>query len=97
MLVALLQKERLQWFSEAEFGRLDELPQFAGMASFEVQVKVTQQKGFGFNLATRWKRVYRSAAANQVWYLLTNLDSLEDALALYRQRFAIEPIYSLAS
>lgn len=64
------------------------------MASFEVQVKVTQQKGFGkFNLANRWQRVYRSSAANQVWYLLTNLDSLEDALALYRQRFSIEPMF----
>lgn len=72
----------VQWSSEAEFERLNELPQFAGMASFEVQVRVTQQKGFGkFNLATRWKRVYRSGAANQVWYLLTNLDSLEAVLA----------------
>lgn len=84
----------VQWSQDHKFERLDELPQFAGMASFEVQVKVTQQKGFGkFNLATRWKRVYRSNQANQVWYLLTNLDSLEDTLALYRQRFAIEPMF----
>lgn len=84
----------VQWSQEHPFERLDELPQFAGMASFEVQVKVTQQKGFGkFNLATRWKRVYRSGAANQVWYLLTNLERLEDALRLYSLRFSIEPMF----
>ena len=84
----------VQWSEEHPFERLDELPQFAGMASFEVQVKVTQQKGFGkFNLVTRWKRVYRSGAANQVWYLLTNLDRLEDALRLYSKRFSIEPMF----
>jgi hypothetical protein len=81
----------VQWSQDYQFERLDDLPQFAGMASFEVQVKVTQQKGFGkFNLATRWKRVYRSNQANQVWYLLTNLDCLDNALESYAKRFSIE-------
>lgn len=79
---------------DSEFERLDALSQFPGIAVYEVQVQVTQQQGFGrFNLVTRWKRVYRNGKANQVWYLLTNLDSLESALACYSKRFAIEPMF----
>lgn len=76
------------------FQRLDELPQFPGIAVYEVQVQVTQQQGFGrFNLVTRWKRVYRHSKANQVWYLLTNLESLEAVLQCYSKRFSIEPMF----
>lgn len=78
----------------AGFTRLDELPQFPGIAVYEVQVHVTQQQGLGrFNLVTRWKRVYRQGQANQVWYLLTDLDTLEEALAWYSKRFAVEPMF----
>jgi hypothetical protein len=78
----------------AGFQRLDELPQFPGIAVYEVQVQVTQQQGFGrFNLVTRWKRVCRHSKANEVWYLLTNLDSLDAALQCYSKRFSIEPMF----
>lgn len=57
-------------------------------------MQVTQQQGFGrFNLVTRWKRVYRDHQANQVWYLLTDLESLEAALESYVNRFSIEPMF----
>ena len=80
--------------SQAQFERLDKLLQFPGIACFEVQVQVTQQQGFGrFNLVTRWKRTYRQSKANQVWYLLTNLESLETALDSYAKRFSIEPMF----
>jgi hypothetical protein len=76
---------------DAQFERLDELLQFPGITCFEVQVQVTQQQGFGrFNLVTRWKRTYKQSQANQVWYLLTNLDCLDTALRSYAKRFAIE-------
>ncbi|MEP0925240.1 IS4 family transposase [Leptolyngbya sp. FACHB-711] len=79
---------------DAEIERLDELLQFPGIACFEVQVQVTQQQGFGrFNLVTRWKRVYRHSKANQVWYLLTNLNDLDAALSSYAKRFSIEPMF----
>jgi hypothetical protein len=79
---------------DAQFERLDDLPQFPGLTCFEVQVQVTQQQGFGrFNLVTRWKRVYRQSKANQVWYLLTNLDTLELALEGYTKRFSIEAMF----
>ncbi len=78
----------------AGFKRLDELPQFPGIALHEVQVQVTQQQGFGrFNLVTRWKRGYAHHKSNQVWYLLTNLDTLEAALNAYAKRFSIEPMF----
>jgi hypothetical protein len=81
-------------FPDSEFERLDELPQFPGIALYEVQVQVTQQQGFGrFTLVTRWKRVYRNGKANQVWYLLTDLESLEVALSCYSMRFSIEPMF----
>lgn len=81
-------------FPHTGYTRLDELPQFPGIAVHEVQVQVTQQQGFGrFNLVTRWQRVYRQGKANQVWYLLTNLDTLEDALNCYAKRFSIEPMF----
>lgn len=80
--------------ADAKFERLDALLQFPGIACFEVQVQVTQHQGFGrFNLVTRWKRVYRHSKANQVWYLLTNLDDLETALNSYAKRFSIEPMF----
>lgn len=79
---------------EWSFQRLDELVQFPGIALHEVQVQVTQRQGFGrFNLVTRWKRVYRQEKANEVWHLLTNLATLEEALACYANRFAIEPMF----
>ena len=81
-------------FVNAGFTRLDELPQFPGIAVHEVSVQVTQQQGFGrFNLVTRWKRVYRQGKANQVWYLLTDLDTLDDALEGYSKRFTVEPMF----
>ena len=80
--------------SDAPFERLDKLLQVPGIACFEVQVQVTQQQGFGrFHLVTRWKRTYRQSKANQVWYLLTNLDCLESALNSYAKRFSIEPMF----
>ena len=79
---------------EREFERLDALSQFPGIAVHEVQVQVTQQQGFGrFNLVTRWKRVYRGGKANQIWYLLTNLECLQVALDADAKRWGIEPMF----
>lgn len=78
----------------ADFERLDQLPQTPGTTQYHVRVRVTQKKGFGkHNLAIRWKRQYRQDKANEVWYLLTNLDSVETALHLYAKRFRIEGMF----
>jgi hypothetical protein len=93
-VLRLLKSTTVKLNPEEGFERLDELPQYPGFSSFEVLVQVTQQQGFGrFNLASRWKRVYRSDQATQVWYLLTNLDTLELALDAYASRFCIEPMF----
>jgi hypothetical protein len=77
-----------------DFERLDALPQSPGTTQFQVQIQVTQKTGFGkHNLAIRWKRQYRSDKANEVWYLLTNLDNVETALQLYALRFRIEGLF----
>lgn len=93
-VLRLLKSTTVELNEHSQFTRLDALPQYPGCSSFEVMVQVTQQHGFGrFNLATRWKRVYNHQQANQVWYLLTNLDSLELALKHYASRFSIEPMF----
>jgi hypothetical protein len=47
----------------------------------------------GFNLATYWKRGYRTKGSKEPWYLLTNLESLEITLKLYKSRFGIEAMF----
>jgi hypothetical protein len=77
-----------------DFERLDALPQSLGTTQFQVQIQVTQKTGFGkHNLALRWKRQYRSDKANEVWYLLTNLKTVEIALKRYALRFRIEGMF----
>jgi hypothetical protein len=84
----------VQLTPESDFERLDALPLAPGMAVHEVHVQVTQQKGFGhFNLALRWKRPSSTAQSNEVWYLLTDLESLNDALETHTRRFSTEPLF----
>lgn len=78
----------------ADFARLDLLNQVPGTTQFQVQIQVTQKHGFGkHNLAIRWKRQYRANKANEVWYLLTNLKTVEMALKFYALRFRIEGMF----
>jgi hypothetical protein len=37
--------------------------------------------------------VYRQSKATQAWYLLTDLDTLDEALGCYAKRFSIEPMF----
>jgi hypothetical protein len=46
-----------------------------------------------FNLAIYWKRRCRGQGEKEPWYLLTNLDSLELTVQLYRSRFGIEAMF----
>jgi len=65
-----------------------------GVSLFFRQVKVTKQKGFGqFNVACKWKRQYRELVAEEGWFILTNKDSLNTAIAAYQQRFGIEEMF----
>ena len=65
-----------------------------GMKIFLSGVSVTKEKGFGqFNIAAYWKRKYKGSQAKEPWFILTSLDSLEDALKVYRARTGIEAMF----
>lgn len=46
-----------------------------------------------FNLVAYWKRPYRGKGPQAPWYLLTNLSSTRQVLALYRARWGIEQMF----
>lgn len=65
-----------------------------GVSFFLKGVKVTKQKGFvSFNVACKWKRKILGVAPKEGWFILTNLDSLETAIASYKKRFDIEEMF----
>lgn len=65
-----------------------------GNKLFMNEVSVTKQKGFGpFQLAGKWKRRYRGFGASEPWFILTNLGSLDEAVAAYQRRFGIEEMF----
>lgn len=65
-----------------------------GVSFFLQGVKVTKTQGFfSFNVACKWKRKILGVAPKEGWFILTNLDTLESAIAAYRRRFDIEEMF----
>lgn len=65
-----------------------------GVSLYLQGVKVTKTQGFvGGNIACKWKRKYRGWAADEAWFILTNLPTLELALSAYQKRFGIEEMF----
>lgn len=65
-----------------------------GNSGFLKKVKVTKTKGFAnFDIAGKWKRKIMGVAPEEGWFLLTNLESLELAIASYKKRFDIEEMF----
>ncbi len=65
-----------------------------GTSLFFKGVKVTKTKGFiRFNVAGKWKRKLSGLAPNEAWFILTNLKSLDLAIAAYKRRFNIEQMF----
>jgi len=61
------------------------------MSKFYQGIRCNKGDGIGpFNLAVYWKRKYNNAGAKEPWYILTNLPTLNQALAVYRCRWGIE-------
>lgn len=57
-------------------------------------VNVTKQKGFDkFNVAAKWQRKSRGWAPDEGWFILTNLDSLSEAIRAYQKRFDIAEMF----
>ncbi|NCQ93733.1 MAG: IS4 family transposase, partial [Microcystis aeruginosa LG13-03] len=79
---------------EENYQALSELEPNRGERKFFRGVTHTKSHQIGgFNLAIYWKRRYRSKGSKEPWYLLTNLESLELTLKLYRARFGIEAMF----
>lgn len=65
-----------------------------GAKCFYNEVSVTRSKGFGqMCIAGKWKRRYRGFAPEEPWFLLTNLDTLDEAIFAYQKRFDIEEMF----
>jgi hypothetical protein len=79
---------------EASNGQLclvSELKYKAGCRYFHESIKLTKIKGFGYgNLAIYWKQKYRGKQSKAAWYLVTNIESADAAIAAYTQHMGIE-------
>lgn len=77
-----------------EYTHLTELGLLPGTRFFLTGVKVTKQQGFGkFNVAGYWRRKYRGKVEDEGWYLLTNLDNSQQAIAAFKCRSGIEAMF----
>ena len=64
------------------------------MSKFYVGVKCNKGDSLGpFNVAVYWKRKYRKKGPKEPWYILTNLPTLKQTLAVYRCRWGIEQFF----
>ncbi|MDM9584866.1 IS4 family transposase [Nostoc sp. GT001] len=76
------------------YQRLQSLGLKPGISLFLSSIQATKQKGFAkFNLAGYYKRKYRGKLEPAGWFLLTNLDSLADAIKAFKLRSRIEAMF----
>ena len=74
--------------------KLAELGLTPGTKCFYNAVTMTKSKGFdSAHLAGKWKRRYRGFAPEEPWFLLTNLERIDEAIAAYQKRFDIEEMF----
>jgi len=65
-----------------------------GISLFFQGVKVTKTQGFfSFNVACKWKRKVLGVTPEEGWFILTNFETLELAIAAYKRRFNIEEMF----
>lgn len=73
---------------------LNDLGLSPGIYLFIKGVKVTKIQGFiTFNVACKWQRKILGVAPEEGWFILTNLETLEAAIAAYKRRFDIEEMF----
>jgi hypothetical protein len=93
---ALRQKKSLHFQTQAgeTYKALKDQGFKPGMSKFYQGVLCNQGEGLGpFNIAVYWKRKYRKKEPKEPWYILTNLPTLKQALAVYRCRWGIEQFF----
>jgi hypothetical protein len=65
-----------------------------GVSIFIKGVKVTKIKGFvSFNVACKCQRKILGVAPKEGWFILTNFETLPEAIAAYKKRFDIEEMF----
>jgi hypothetical protein len=80
--------------SNGQLSLVSQLECRAGCRYFHESIKLTKVNGFGYsNLAIYWKRKYRRKQPKEAWYLVTNLDSADAAIAAYTRRMGIEMMF----
>lgn len=89
-----LKKNEFVEFEKDIFYELNSLGLAPGVSFFIKGVKVTKTRGFiSFNVACKWKRKINGVSPKEGWFILTNFDSLELAIAAYKRRFDIEEMF----
>lgn len=79
---------------DAPWLKLGQLGLTPGTQCFYNAVTMTKSKGFEqAHLAGKWKRQYRGFTPEEPWFILTNLESLDEAVLAYQKRFDIEEMF----
>jgi hypothetical protein len=80
--------------SNGQISLVNELECKSGSRYFHESIKLTKIKGFGYsNLVVYRKRKYRGKQPKEAWYLVTNLDNSDAAIAAYSRRMGIEMMF----
>jgi len=89
-----LKKNEYVELEEQFWFQLRELGLTPGTSLYYQGVKVTKTKGFaGLNLAAEWRRKYKNTFSKEPWYILTNLESLSEAIHAYSKTMGIEEMF----
>jgi len=93
---ALRQKKNFhfQTAPDEDYQVLKDLGFKPGQSRFYEGILCSKGDGIGpLKLAVYWKRKYRQKGPKEPWYILTNLPTLKQALAVYRCRWGIEQLF----
>jgi hypothetical protein len=89
-----LKKTEFIEIEDGVWSELNDLGLKPGVSLFIEGIKITKtQRIGGFNLAGKWKRKIRGVVPKEGWFILTNLDNLDLAIASYKKRFGIEEMF----
>jgi len=73
---------------------LESLGLLPGMSVYYQGIKITKTKGFApVNLAAKWKKTYKKKKTKEPWFIMTSLNSLQEAINAYAKRMGIEEMF----
>ncbi|MEL6261407.1 MAG: IS4 family transposase [Cyanobacteria bacterium J06626_6] len=91
-----LRQKKSTWMKAADddWKKLSMLGLQPGTQCFYNTLTLTKSKGFSAaRLVGKWKRRYRGFAPEEPWFILTNLDTLDEAIRADQKRFDIEEMF----